>query len=648
MIEMIKKILEGKFWWAPFVVLLIVFSAMRFANIHADAPQDLSISAAIYTDEGFKTYSTRNFKHYGGDKWSPLDGYGNWHNRSIIPTSVYLGWFHLFGVNIISMKTPTIILSIFCMILLFFGVRRFYDIYTAYVAFILFGCNYVLIMYSRLAFYENFLIFFSLLAFVALGEGFRRLHNMRFRADELKLHIPKEIIITVFLFLIGAGAIVCGYLSKESINIILFSIMPFIVLYFFHTRFRMSAFVVHAAYIIIMVIFVGYIIAGHSTIFDDIFKSINNVRILGTNLGSLIPLKTNVGNFDPIYLTFAKSLFLEFVYNQPLTFFTGMFFALLCFFRFLYQSKRNVTDMVLASWLLFCFAFLSMMRYHPARYYLLVSIPLIILSARFLVTRDYVNLVVLTKKLKVHSFLIITSLFWFYFVFYAGITFFIFSTPFSYRKKLYDFVYSSFQQGKIDEVFPIAFLILLIQFFFFVVIVPKIRPLKDKLEAKHFFTGIFILTLCSNFFLYTKWAVASNYKQYDLSVKLGEVLQPNSILVGGWAAGLTVENRLRSIVIQGEMNYNTDFVDAILEGNKIPVVKKRNDITVRTYESKMPVYLTVSSNAPFEKKIFNTYSPYITDKRRIVSTEFGYFNIDVYRMDKTPDVEKEKLSGFRK
>jgi hypothetical protein len=41
------------------------------------------------------------------------------------------------------------------------------------------------------------------------------------------------------------------------------------------------------------------------------------------------------------------------------------------------------------------------MKYHPDRYYLLISIPLIILSARFFVTRDYVNLVELTKQLKI-------------------------------------------------------------------------------------------------------------------------------------------------------------------------------------------------------------------------------------------------------
>lgn len=647
MIEKIKVILKGKFWWVPFLVLLIFFSTLRFANINADAPQDLSISAALYTDEGFKTYSTRNFKHYGSEKWSPLDGYRNWHTRALVPSTVYLGWFKLFGVSFASMRTPTILLSIFSMILLFFGVRRFYDIYTAYAAFILFGCNHVIIMYSRLAFYENFLVFFSLLAFVAFGEFFRRLHRVRFRADELKLNVPKEIIFTCLFLFLGITAMVGGYLSKESMNIIIFSLLPFAILYFFYSRFHMTAFVVHVAYFIIIVIFIGYMIAGHSTLFDEFFKKINSLPILGTTIGNLIPLKTNVGNFDPIYLTFAKSLFLEFVYNQPLTFFTGIFFALLCFYRFLYQSKCNAMDMALSSWLLFCFAFLSMMKYHPARYYLLVSIPLIILSARFIVGRDYMNLVALTKRLKVQSFLIITSLFWFYFVFYAGIVFFVSTTPFSFRKKLYDFVYSCIEKGKLDDVFPIAFLIILVQIFFFILIVPKIRPLKNNLEKKRFFTVIFLLIITFDLFLYGKWVFTSNYKLHDLSVKLGETLPPNSILVGGWAAGLTIENRLRSIVIQGEMNYNTGFVDIILKGKKIPVVKKKDDITVRTYESKMPVYLLVSSNAPFEKKMSNTYSRFITDRRRVVSTELGYFNVDMYRLDKLPGSEKNKFKNFK-
>jgi hypothetical protein len=616
-------------------------------NINADAPQDLSLSAALYTDEGFKTYSSRNYKYYGGWKWTPVDEYGSWNKRSVIPSGLYLAWFKVFGVSFASMKTPTILLAALSMALIFFMVKRFYDIYTAYAAFILFGCNHFLIMYSRLAFYENFLVFFSIIAFWMLGEFFRKLSYIKNRPDKKKRLIAADILLTVLFFALGIAALICGFFSKESMNILIFSIMPFAILYFFYSRLRLTSFVVHLFYFIVIFICAAYIISGHSGLFDELFKKISGIRILNLTIGNLIPLKTNIGNFDPVYLSFLKSLFLEFIYNQPVTFFTGISFAITCYYKFLYQSKCNVADMALSTWLLFCFIFLSIMKYHPARYYLLASVPLIIMAARFIVSKEFIDLLAFAKKFKLQSFRILMFAFWFYFVFYAGVVFFLNAAPFAYRKKLYDFVYSSIEKGKFDDILPMAFLIAIVQVFFFIIIVPKIKYLKERFESKKIFGAVFLIIICFQVFLHAKWLITGNSRLYNISVKLGEVLHSDSILFGGWAPTFTVENRLRSIVIQGDLNYNTGIITILLNRKKIPIVKKKNDITVRTYESRMPVYLIVSSNAPFEKKMSNLYKKFITDRNRVFSTELGYFNIDMYRLDREPVAEKNKLKDFK-
>ena len=614
-------------------------------NIKADAPQDLSMSAALYTDEGFKTYSSRNQKYYGDWKWTPVDQYGGWYKRSSIPAYLYWGWFKVFGVSFASMKTPTILLAALSMALIFLMVKRFYDIYTAYVAFILFGCNHFLIMYSRLAFYEDFLIFFSILSFWMGAEFFRKLYYIYI--ERKKRPIAAEIFQAFLFFALMLFFILCGFLCKESMNILVISIVPFAILYFFYSRLRLTSFVIHIFYFIVILITVAYIIAGHSGWFDAFFKEIKNVRVFSLTIGNLIPLKTNVSNFDPMYLSFLKSLFIEFIYNQPLVFFSGMAFAIICYFKFIYQSKCNVVDMALSTWLIFCFIFLSIMKYHPARYYLLISPPLVILAARFITSMEYLNLLELSKKLKVKSFRILSYVFWFYFIFYMGVTFFLQVIPFFYRKKLYDFFYTNLQKGNIDDILPIVFLVVSIQIFFYILLIPKIKLLKGMFEKKKTFAVLFVIIICFQSLLHIKWLITSKSRVYNISVKLGEILNPDSILFGGWAAGLTIENRLRSIVIQSEMYYNTDILSTLLDKNKIPVVKKKNDITVKTYESHMPLYFLVSPNAPFEKKMYEFYKNFFTDRNRVFSTEFGYFNIEMYRLDKEPVIEIEKLKDFK-
>lgn len=645
--EKIKEVIEGRRWWVPFVVLLLIFTALRCLHINYDAPQDLSISAALYTDEGLKTFSPANYVQHGNWKWTPEDEYSAWFERAIIPTYLHLAVFKIFGVSFVSAKIVPITLAFFSMILIFFMVKQYYNIYTAYVAFILFGLNHFVLMYNRLAFYENFLLFFSLVALYGFTEFYRRLDNLRHAPDELHHSVPVEVAITALCLLIGCGGIVCGYFSKESMNIIIVSIVPFAVLYFFYMRFKLTSFVIHAFYLIIIAVFVFYMTAAHTGWFDEWFKSISGVTIFNISLGKLLPLKTNVGNFDPIYLSFAKSLFLEFIYNQPFVFFTGIFFAIMCFYRFLYQSRCNLLDMILSSWLLFCFIFLTIMKYHPARYYLLISVPLIILSARFIVSRDFINIAVLTKRAKTLSFFSITSIFWFYFVFYAGVIFFVFAFPFTYRKRLYDFAYKCFTTNTIDDLIPIALLIIAIQVFFFLLIVPKIRPLKNNLEKKKFFTAIFLLAISFDVFLYCRWFFTGRDKLYAASVKIGQALPQNAILAGGWAPGLAMENGLRSIVLQGELSYNTGLVSKLLSGESIPVSKKINGKTVSENESRMPIYLIVSENTTFDSKMLSVYKPFIKEHRLVDSFRFGYSSISIYRLDRRPEMEKKKLQGAK-
>jgi 4-amino-4-deoxy-L-arabinose transferase-like glycosyltransferase len=164
----IRSIIEGRRWWVLFLALLVFFTALRIMKIKADAPQDLSISAAVYTDEGFKTYSSRNSHLYGGWRWTSADEYKSWYRDSPVPAYLYTGWFKIFGVSFASIRMISVVFSLLTMILLFYMVKRYYDIYTAFAALALFGCNHFLVMYGRMAFYETYLLFFLMAGFFAV------------------------------------------------------------------------------------------------------------------------------------------------------------------------------------------------------------------------------------------------------------------------------------------------------------------------------------------------------------------------------------------------------------------------------------------------------------------------------------------------
>jgi hypothetical protein len=237
-------------------------------------------------------------------------------------------------------------------------------------------------------------------------------------------------------------------------------------------------------------------------------------------------------------------------------------------------------------------------------------------------------------------------LFWFYFVFYAGIVLLLNVIPFHVRKEWYNFVYFSFAKGRAREAIPLVAGVLLFQITIFVLIVPRIKLLKEKLVAKKIFTAVFVILVVFDLFLHVKWLATSRNHLYELSVRIGQALPKNSILVGGWASDLTIENSLRSLVIQGELNYNTGVVDSLVRGEGIPVLSRKNGEISERHEYGMPVYLLISSNAPFEKKMRSVYRKYMKSSHRIFSTEMGYFNVDMYRLDAPAGREKGMLKDY--
>lgn len=624
-----------KHWLPVFLVMLCLFTLMRSLRITADAPAQLSVSAGLFTDEGFKTLSSKNRVLYGKDKWTPEDQYYSWHAQSPLPVYLYEKIFTHFGFGLASIRYVHVIVSALTMCVLFFFVRSRYDIITAFISFFIFGISHFSSMYQRLGFFENFLSLFSLIAAAALFKivDFIKILKCRTQTGTVNRVITISAIITLALFAILSFS--CGIKTKLSIMILPFSLLPFVYLYYMYSRHKMNAHVTKHFYLIIVLIALFYFTIAHFSIVNDSLEKLISYKLFGIRIGNIMPLRNSASNFYPFYLTFANALLMEFAHIQPVIFFTAALFALFVYHEFLYSQKLQLNDLIFASWFLFGFLFLTLLKYHPSRYYILLMPPLSILSARFFCNQDRNSFVSMLHIGKHNYFRKITSIFFqFYFLYNAATASFMLLVPLGVRKKIYDLLYFSLSSGKYTESIP-SFAILIVWLAAaFSLMIPLFKYFPGVAADRKFYLWCFTLMCVLQCTHYAKWILFSENAQYELSTQISESFEPNAVLAGSWSAGLTVENTLRPMVLQEHLNYNRKVIKKIIANKPLKVHLKDKDTgkSVTVLEKNIPLYLTVSKNGTFDGKMRKVYSKYMTDNNLVAERRLGYFDIVVYRI----------------
>ncbi len=632
----IAEVLCGRYWPLLLLGLLIIFTLMRGIRINADAPPELSISAALYTDEGFKTLSAKNRVLFGDWKWSPLDQYSSWHDQSPVPTYLYYRWFSWFGISFASIRYLNVVIALFCMALLFFFVKKRYDNVSAFLALFMFGVSHFSSMYQRMGFFENLLILFSILICISVFYIYDSRAKLKTVLQNRKIRPSKEIAKLLFYVTVGCLATLGGIYTKQSIVLILVALLPFFYLYFLFSHHRLNRYVIKNFYLMLVVIVGGYFFIAHFEAFETITYSLLDLEIFDVKLGFLLPFQRGSGNFDPVYLMFLKSLFIEFIFLQPVIFYSAFFFALYTFHNFLYRDKLHIPDMIFSSWFLFGFIFLSILKYHPSRYYLILSMPIFILSARFFTypeKRDLARLVELEKKMSLRR--VIGALLKFYFIFNLGTSLLMMILPNSVKKYVYDDFYFKFSSQRYVETIPTILVLASWILLVFLVSLPLMSHLYRAMEKKRFYIALFALMLFLQFFQYSKWLLFSKDNQYHLTQKIDRVLPANAALTGGWSAGLAIGNTIRPIVIQEDLNYNIDLVEAIMVKKTIPTYLpcKIAGHPRLSFENDIPLYLAVSGNGPFDGKIRKKYESFLTQDRIVFSEQFGYFDLIIYDLN---------------
>lgn len=606
---------------------------MRIAHIAADAPQDLSISAALYTDEGFKTYEPRNMALFGDWRWSPDDQYTGWAAASPLTAYPYLWIFKVFGVSLASVRSLSILYALMTMIVLLAFLARTYDRNTALVGLIIFGIGYFTVMYNRLGLFENHLLFYLAAFFFCVSELFRHRSGGKSSRDRMR---------QVAWAAAAVAALAGGFFIKRNILIVFPAVAPAALIWIANrrgasarTRNRIIAIVIALSLFI-------YLVFGNLYHFRNILVFwLLSFTLFGKPLMSFLPFTA----FDPIHLAMAKGLYMEFVFLQPLTFFAGAAAALATFSRASTDTRQDTADLFLASWLVFGLFFLTIMYYSPSRYYLMLVIPLVSLAARGITSVDWGAMADYFTRKKPFPHNILFALFILCAALYTGVVLLVQTVPVSFRNELVDRLYPSYLKGDYSEAAVIITAAALIWVACVAAAVAGRKRLLSLMKNKRFASILFIAIISLQMFQYGRWFVFHDHALRNASAQLGRELPPDAVIAGSWSAGLVLENRLKAVVIQSLIPYNHDLIRRITHDIPIPIHSIEGGKTVTKMRNHIPIYIAVCRNVIFERAIADLYRDHFVPENLITTFRFGFFRVEVYRMkkyqiDKTNVVER--------
>ncbi len=642
MLRTLNRLAEGRRFYAAVFLFILLFTGMRLAHINADAPQDLTTSAASYTDEGFKTYDARNHALYGSWKWTPEDEYEGWLAKSPLTALPYALIFGRFGASYASVRALSVAYAAGTMLLLVIFLLRNYGRLTALVGLALFGTNYFTAMFNRLGMYESHLIFYIMVFILGASEASRPYRARRGSEGERAYAIKRAACRALFVAVALAG-FAGGFFIKRNLLIIIPALAPAALL-FLCARLGMRERRMNLAFVLFIALFGAvYLVFAQMDEFKiKLAFMLMSVSVFGQPLGALLPFTA----FDPLQNVVLKSLFMEFVFLHPFTFFAGMLLALSTIYNYIYTARRKTADLFLASWLLFGLIFTSVMYYSPSRYYLISIIPLIILAARFIAgfsEFDFASFVAAKKRFP-HN--IIFGVFILFGLLYTGIVLVEQATPPMLRNYLVDRLYPAYMKGEYGEAAVIIAAVGALCLACVIATVMYRKRLAGLLHDPRLPSLLLSVVLALQVFQYGRWFLFHEHNLYNASRELGRELPPDAIIAGSWSAGLTLENDRRAIILQSLIPYNHNLVKKIIHDIDIPVTGRKGSAVETGYRSGIPLYMAVCRNVIFEKTITGAYREHFTPGNLVKTVRLGYFQVEIFRMNKKRREVKDAVNAL--
>lgn len=155
--------------WILAFGLIALLAGLRLVHLSADSPVNLHWGRGAFTDEAFYAHNARNkilFKAWSTDEF-------NYHLLSPVMSGLDYLAFSLGGVRYTSIRLVSIIASVITLLFLFMWLKKHFAIAVAFSGTAFLGLNYFYLMHSRLALSEVPMLMALMISFYFLTLGKR-------------------------------------------------------------------------------------------------------------------------------------------------------------------------------------------------------------------------------------------------------------------------------------------------------------------------------------------------------------------------------------------------------------------------------------------------------------------------------------------
>ncbi|MFW6139724.1 MAG: ArnT family glycosyltransferase [Acidobacteriota bacterium] len=357
--------------------LFIVFLLTRIIHIHADPPQYLSESLGAFFDEGIYNHNARNLMLFG--QWK-LDEWNDFYYSAVSTWLKYLT-FSIIGIGRAQIRLFSIFFSLLSLWFLYAAAKESYGQKTGILALLLFGINFISIMYARLGMQDTQTLTVFIIGFYLWQKGINETGTQKGNW---------------LLFLSGAVFL----LSYTFKNLFLYLLPVPIVATVFYSCTRIQ--------------------------FKDSFKNLwKGFAYLLTGMLSAfllwftafyLPFRESISQFGKFFTTqqmfpdksiafylnnFHRTFLFKYISGSPAVLW-GSFLFLFMILYWLYTRRQNrflASDVFLGIWFAACFLFLGLIGYRPTRYFLPIIPVMCLMGARFLVSLYQAKKIKRDKKL---------------------------------------------------------------------------------------------------------------------------------------------------------------------------------------------------------------------------------------------------------
>jgi 4-amino-4-deoxy-L-arabinose transferase-like glycosyltransferase len=333
-------------------LLLAALILLRAVNPRADAPYFLDWSGGLYFDEGAYTHNARNKLLFG--EWR-LDEWNNMYYSPLHNLLLYLV-FSVAGIGYVQERALAIALSAASLVLFYLALRTAFGLATAVLGAVLLGTNYLFLMFGRLGLLEVPVTFAAVLTLYGVGRAVatRRLPWYAFAgAASFLVYVFKSL----GVYIVGAALAAVVYETVRDPA----PAAPRV------RASRVGAYVAGLAAAALLWAAVFYV--PHR----EAIAAIGSLWLSHALPTTGAQLLSNVAT-QPLFVALSRS--------SVVAVLGALGGVLVAYLALRARDRVHGLDVLAAAWLLAGGAFLSVFSYRPARYYVPLIPPLVLLAVR--------------------------------------------------------------------------------------------------------------------------------------------------------------------------------------------------------------------------------------------------------------------------